>query len=127
MGNSQVKPEIQYQALNRDIIDESPIYLCDMENSNFFLSDRTIFTPNFIFLRVNRPDIKLVEIIDYVYKEKSLLFTIDPIFEYYDIRLELSLSDYMTSCVELNLNIFDNNIAFLPVMEISTDNPLVIK
>lgn len=127
MGNSQVKPEIQYQALNRDIIDESPIYLCDMENSNFFLSDRTIFTPNFIFLRVNRPDIKLVEIIDYVYKEKSLLFTIDPIFEYYDIRLELSLSDYMTSCVELNLNIFDNNIAFLPVMEISTNNPLLNK
>lgn len=127
MGNRQVRPEIQYHTVDQEIIDINPIYFCDIENSNLFLSDRTIFTPNFIFLRINHPDIKLVEIIDYVYQEKGLLFTIDPIFEYYDIRLELSLSNYMSSCVELNLNIFNNNIAFLPVMEISSNNPLVDK
>ena len=122
MGNRQVKPELEYQPITQKLLDNYPIYHCSIENSNFFLSNRTLFTPNFIFLRVNRPDIKLVDVIKYINEEKKILFTIDPIFEYLDIRLKLTISEYMTRCVELNLNIFDNNIPYLPVIEISIDN-----
>ena len=118
MGNKsslQILPEIEYLPITQRIIDNYPIYLCEKENSNFFLSDITYTIPAFYFLRINKYNTKLVDIINHLYLEKKLLFKIDPIFEYMDIRLEFTLEEYINKCIDFNFNIIDFNIPFLPV------------
>ena len=118
MGNkssSKISPEIEYTPVTNNIIKYYPIYFCEKKNSNFFVLDRTNLIPFCIFLRSNNGKLSLVDIINFIYKNENILYCIDPILEYKDIRLENTIEEYISKCINYNINIIYNNIPFLPV------------